>query len=174
MGREIRRVPPNWDHPAIMPENDPYRHGGCQPMHNREFGSEFAEWLANFDRIRLGDLTEIERECYPRGLCDWLQDEGSPPNPEYYRPYSDDEATWFQVYETVSEGTPVTPPFATKGDLVDYLALNGDFWDQKRGDGPWRRENAEKFVGTGWAPSLIVTVTSEGSDIRAPRDGTAA
>jgi hypothetical protein len=23
------------------------------------------------------------------------------------------EATWFQAWETVTEGTPVTPPFAT-------------------------------------------------------------
>jgi hypothetical protein len=34
----------------------------------------------------------------------------------------DKEATWFQAWETVTEGTPVTPPFATTDELVDYLA----------------------------------------------------
>jgi hypothetical protein len=77
--------------------------------------------------------------------------------------------TWFQVYETVSEGTPVTPPFATKEELVDYLVANGDFWDQHRGDGGWSRENAEAFVGAGFAMSLVVN-TATGT-IKAPRDG---
>jgi hypothetical protein len=69
----------------------------------------------------------------------------------------DKEATWFQAWETVTEGTPVTPPFATTDELVDYLATRGDFWDQERGDGPWDRKSAEEFVKAGWAPTLIVT-----------------
>ena len=51
---------------------------------------------------------------------------------------------------------PVTPPFATIDELVDYLATRGDFWDQERGDGPWDRKSAE-VVKAGWAPTLIVT-----------------
>ena len=58
----------------------------------------------------------------------------------------DKEATWFQAWETVTEGTPVTPPFATTDELVDYLVTRGDFWDQERGDGPWDRKSAEEFV----------------------------
>jgi hypothetical protein len=69
----------------------------------------------------------------------------------------DKEATWFQAWETVTEGTPVTPPFATTDELVDYLATHGDFWDQERGDSPWDRKSAEEFVKAGWAPTLIVT-----------------
>lgn len=171
MGREIRQVPPHWEHPAVKAENDPYRHGGYQPMHNQQFTERWSEWLSDFDRIRLGNLTDFEKECYSLGLCEWLQYEGTPPNPDYYRPYSSEEATWFQIYETVSEGTPVTPPFATKAELVNYLATNGDFWDQKRGDGPWKRSNAEKFVGEGWAPSMIVTSTETENKIQTPRDG---
>lgn len=100
-------------------------------------------------------------------LAEWLSDEGRPPDPDYYRPWKDEDATWFQVWETVSEGTPVTPPFATKEELVDYLATKGDFWDQRRGDGPWVRTNAEAFVGSGWAPTLMV----KDGVISAPRDG---
>ncbi len=57
----------------------------------------------------------------------------------------------------MSEGTPVSPPFATEDELIDYLAKNGDEWDQKRGDRPWGRQQAERFVrGGGWAPSFAV------------------
>lgn len=77
------------------------------------------------------------------------------------------EGEWWQVWETVSEGSPVTPAFATRDELITYLVEHGDAWDQKRGDGGWAREAAESFVGTGWAPSLI---GSPGA-LREPRDG---
>lgn len=163
MGREVRMVPPNWEHPKIE------RHGRVddQPMYDREFGPAFAEWLADFDRIRAGDLTDLERECYPRGLADWIKDYTAP-DPDYYRPWRDDEATWFQLWQTVSEGSPVSPPFATREDLAAYLAEHGDFWDQSRArEGRagftrgqatgWGIERARAFVAAGWAPSMMVT-----------------
>lgn len=153
MGREIRMVPPNWRHP----KND---RGHEQPMYDENFADHFAKWLADFDRIRAGNLTDIERECYEGdgkiALAEWLRDEGMPRDPAYCRPWRDDEATWFQVWETVSEGTPVSPPFATRGELVDYLVKHGDFWDQRRGHGGYSREQAEAFVNAGWVPSMVV------------------
>ena len=122
MGREIRRVPANWQHPTV----EKYGESRKQPMYDWTFDKRFAEWLESFDRIRNGKLDDLERECYPRGLADWLQDEGNPPDPAYYRPWSDDEAVWYQVWETVSEGTPVSPAFATKEEIIGYLAENGD------------------------------------------------
>lgn len=152
MGREIRRVPPNWKHPQV--KNPHTGRMEDQSMYDETFEKRFAGWLVEFDRIRAGDLTADEREYYPRGLGDWLKDE-TPPDPNYYRPWADEEATWWQVWQTVSEGTPVSPPFATQEELIDYLATHGDFWDQKRGDDPWGREAAERFVKAGWAPSFI-------------------
>jgi len=171
MGREIRRVPPNWEHPKYTAEDHSHRIGQYRPMFDDHFDATFVKWLADFDRIRSGDFTDIERECYPRGLADWLVDEGAPPDPNYYRPYKDEEATWFQVYETVSEGTPVTPPFATKEELIDYLAANGDFWDQSRGDPPWKRKAAESFVKLEWAPSMMAVSSEAGVKIFEARDG---
>lgn len=154
MSREIRMVPPNWNHPT----ND---RGNLQPMYDRYFGDEFAEWLKNFDRIRAGKIDEIERECYAgegkNELAEWLRDEGTPPNPIYYRPWKNEEATWVQVWETVSEGTPVTPPFATREELIEYLVKNGDRWDQRRGNGGYSREQATAFVTAGWAPSMVIS-----------------
>lgn len=167
MGREIRMVPPNWDHPISM---DNYGSEGHQPMFDQSFEQAAEEWLADFDRIRAGDVRDHEQKCYPRGVCQWAAD-NQPPDPAYYRPWGDGEATWFQLWETVSEGTPVSPPFATTAELIDYLAANGDFWDQERCKKPdwktlfggvpgvsgWGREKAERFVnGPGWAPSMVI------------------
>lgn len=176
MGREIRMVPPSWDHPQRDPHKNPYGHKGYQPMYDEHLDEKMQEWLTDFDRIRSGNLSDLERECYPRGLADWLNDEGVPPDPAYYRPWRDGEATWFQVWETVSEGTPVTPPFATKEELVEYLVAHGDFWQQDRwarGDKfmqpeppGYSREAAAKFVmGSGWAPSMIIVQGPGGTRI---------
>lgn len=165
MGREIRRVPPKWQHPTI----ERYGRVDMQPMYDRTFIEAEIEWLEAFDRIRRGEMSDLERECYPHGVCEWANDE-TPPDPAYYRPWSDDEATWFQLWETVSEGTPVTPPFEIEEELISYLAEHGDFWDQKRCTEPswptlyggvpgvsgWGRERAARFViGPGWAPSFV-------------------
>lgn len=173
MGRELRMVPPNWQHPKSKSgpraERDAY-----QPLLNQSFTDAFAEWLDDFDRIRRGEFgkyeTSYQEDAHP--LAAWLADY-SPPKPEDYRPYTDAEATWFQIYETVSEGTPVTPPFATKAELVDHLVKHGDDWQQKR----WKegnrfmqpekpgysREAAEAFVESGWAPSMMITTKPDGS-----------
>lgn len=63
------------------------------------------------------------------------------------------EGEGWQVWQTVGEGSPITPVLPTAEALIDHLASVGTVWDQKRGDGPWRRSAAESFVGSGWAPS---------------------
>ena len=60
------------------------------------------------------------------------------------------------MYETVSEGTPVSPVFETKAELVEYLVRHGDYWDQSRGDGGWDRKSAEGFVDKEWVMSGMI------------------
>ena len=37
---------------------------------------------------------------------------------------------------------------------------------------PWAREHATKFVfGSGWAPSLMVTQTANGVEVKTAKDG---
>ena len=76
----------------------------------------------------------------------------------------------WQVWETVSEGSPITPVFPTAEELVDYLATKGTTWDQKPsafgGDrGPWRREAAESFVKSGFAMSFTTIVGEDGKGL---------
>lgn len=174
MGREIRRVPENWEHPMIECTHSPWA-GGCstakknngkcyQPMLDTDFDSELAEWLEEYNQWKNKTHPDYDPDI---PFWEWID---APPDPEYYHPIWENP-TWYQVYETVSEGTPVTPPFATKKELIDYLVEYGDFWDQQRGDGGWSRKAAEQFVEHEWAPSLIMFRSDQDTIIHAPRDG---
>lgn len=168
MGREIRRVPANWEHPKT--ERYFGQESSYQPMYDQTFESASQEWCEAFAKWQSGERPEYFTPTnYPADYQYWEWENG-PPDRAYYRPYADEEATWVQVYETVSEGTPVSPPFATREELIDYLATNGDFWDQSRGDGPWARASAIAFVNSGWAPSMMFVQSDEGSEFVDSRD----
>jgi len=146
MGREVRRVPPNWNHPIV--------NGQFQPMFDDSYTEASAKWITEFLKWHVAKeyppYADAEDTAMP--YWDWS---GPPPDKEYYRPWSDAEATWYQLWENVSEGTPVSPPFERLDDLVEYLAINGDQWDQERGRGGWGIERAKAFCAVGWAPSFI-------------------
>lgn len=161
MGREIRRVPPNWKHPQD-------EKGDYISMYDHDYESKAEEWIENFKLWENGEHPAQERNKDIKYFWEWE----NPPDEETCRPRFCGDPTWYQVYETVSEGTPVTPPFETKDELIDYLVENGDFWDQKRGDGGWSRKAAEQFVENEWAPSMIAFGSKEtGYIIKTPRDG---
>ena len=162
MGREIRRVQPNWEHPKKS-------NGAYQPMLDEIFDESLKDWVKQYEQWKAGTHPDQKSEFYEEGNTFWDWN-GGPPDPEYHRPEFTEEATWYQVYETVSEGTPVTPPFETKAELVEYLVQQGDFWDENRGNGGWSRESAEKFIENEWAPSGIMIISEEGGEFKGPRD----
>lgn len=178
MGREVRRVPANWEHPRRDCHHSPWA-GGCseakrsggkcyQPLHDRSFSQEAAEWKEGLRKWESGE--DKDRAEHP-GM-EWWEWHGDPPNREYYQPeWKPEDMTHYQVYETVSEGTPVTPHFATPEELIDYLVAHGDYWDQYRGHGGWSRQSAEQFIGRGFAMSLMVQTGADGVKVHAPRDG---
>lgn len=179
MGREIRMVPPNWEHPRRECPHSPWaggceeakEHGGLcyQPMYDNDFDTALSEWLVGYNLWKEHKHPDQQKDYVDDDTAywDWC---GTPPDPNYYHQKFDD-ATWYQVYETVSEGTPVTPPFATREELINYLVQCGDFWDQRRGDGGWERKNAEYFVNSGYAPSLMAFCSEQGVELFTPRDG---
>jgi len=165
MGREIRMVPPNWEHPKD-------ESGKYKPMYDHGFQSSANKWVA--DLIAWQNGTHEKQVSYPDYKTDmpfyWQYE--NPPDDEYCRPDFKEEPTWYQVYETVSEGTPVSPPFASKEELVNYLVEFGDFWQQQKWEKRftdnwcrdaqkpgWNRKSAEQFVESEWAPSMWVTET---------------
>jgi len=168
MGREIRRVPPHWEHPRFTKSDarDPRDAGQYKSLYDQDYDSAAAEWMDGLDAWRKG-----EHKYQPCDYCKHFWEYRSPPDAERYRPRFDQDPTWYQVYETISEGSPVTPPFATQDELINYLVNSGDEWDQRSGDGGWSRENAEAFVARGHAPSLMVVRGMGGTEIKSPRDG---
>lgn len=62
----------------------------------------------------------------------------------FYRPEWTEEPTHYQVYETVTEGTPVSPVFASLDEMQVWLIKQG-----------FSEKAAEKFIETGWAPSMV-------------------
>ncbi len=153
MGREIRMVPPNWEHPTG-------KNSGFQSMYDEDFETAAKKWKEEYALWVKGKHPGQPQDCE---FWEWA---GDPPDRESYRPKFTEEPTWFQMYETVSEGTPVSPPFATKQELEDYLVERGDFWDQSRGDGGGKRENAKRFVESGFAMSGIMSVQDGKVDIK--------
>ena len=159
MSREIRRVPKNWKHPKNS-------YGNYEPLCDDYIGSlkYYKEEVDRFieqmtEVIESGDvkiydtLFETPKEAY-----DYLtEDEITPPNIYNYMP----EGKWYQLFEGVSEGTPLSPPFATKDELINWLTNNNDFWGNK-----WNKESAEDIVNSEYAPSGIVS----GGEIYQPNE----
>ena len=166
MGRQVRRVLPNWEHPV----NNPCEHWGqkCDPCYEPlqegvKYFHRLEGWMAEvreylFDPVPAGSTTAAYRAEWAdkrHANADVLEWVGRPPNPKHYTTIcTPEEATWFQAYETVSEGTPVSPPFETVDELIDWIEANGLGGMHS---GPVAREVAENFVKAAWAPSFIMT-----------------
>ncbi len=157
MGREIRKVPFTYEHPF---DGRGHKH----PQFDECYEDALADWEKELFNFNQNPPEGSEGHTFE----EW---HGADPDPAYYRPkWTDEERNAWRVYETVSEGTPVSPAFKDKAELVDYLVANGDEYDQhrrgdpgrlnKQGNEPWSREHAEHFVKAGWQPSFIVNIPS--------------
>jgi len=95
------------------------------------------------------------REDYLFGKCHACSGSGRDPTMdeeayEEWSEYEPPEGTGYQLWETVSEGSPVSPVMPTAEAMIEWMVENGD------GNYPVSREAAEKFVlGSGWAPSMV-------------------
>lgn len=103
----------------------------------------------------------IKAECARLGVpaeCRQCGGDGEVwPSPENKQAYEDWQRTppptgdGYQIWETVSEGSPISPPFSTPEDLARYMATTK--WGADPGT-PY--ETWLAFIrGPGWAPSLV-------------------
>jgi hypothetical protein len=123
------------------------------------------QWIvAGTECKRLG-VSHICDRC--RGSGQVWSSRGARKRYESWVPTEPPAGDWWQVWETVTEGSPVTPAFATREELIDHLVARGDAWDRKGGDGGWSRDSAESFVTAEWSPTLI----GVGGRVYQPRDG---
>lgn len=136
MGREIRRVPIDWEHPK--------NERGYMPMFDQTHAQAVAEW--DNDRYAFMHDPDEQAKAEQAGcasFADWHGDR--PVDDGYYRPeWPEDTATAYQVYETVTEGTPTSPVFNLEADLRSWLISQGHSEDA-----------TDKFIEMKWAPSMI-------------------
>lgn len=144
MGREIRMVPPNWQHPKDHNRN-------YIPLYNQSYKEKAEEWIKGFNEFKSTQYCKYYWEF-----------DSAPLDSDDYVPYSKEEATWYQVYETVSEGTPVTPAFETQQELIDHLVKFGESLNPYCTD-KITQQAAESFVlEKHYAPSMTCTISTAG------------
>jgi hypothetical protein len=148
MGREVRRVPANWQHP-IDPETGRYKplyEGKNYESLVREWDEENAKW----ERGEFPDYASEESRRLP--YSEW---NGRRPDRADYMPnWPEAERTHLMMYEDTSEGTPISPAFATPEELARWLADNGAsaFGSMTADYEHWLR-----IARGGWAPGLVIT-----------------
>jgi hypothetical protein len=156
MGREVRRVPADWQHPKQQVPD--WRTGRMVERYKPLFPGERYQ----------AEVDQWDEECakWKRGQHEDQQDEGE--RPECYeqwagqRPHRDDympnwpaeQRTHLMMYEDTSEGTPISPAFATPEELARWLADNNAsaFGRDTASYEAWLR-----VARGGWAPSMVVT-----------------
>lgn len=168
MGREVRRVPPNWQHPS----EGAYSNGGIayKPL----FGGPYSRAAAEWDEGAAQWADGLRRDWANGGwkprdgseeAMTYEEWDGERPVPEEYMPeWSEEEATHYMMYETTSEGTPISPAFATPEELARWLACNGAsaFAGQTAAYEAWLR-----VCRGGYAPSAVM----DASGIRSGVEG---
>ena len=154
MGREVRKVPADWVHP----QDD---NGEDIPLYEGNAQKELARWMECREK-----WLEGLRENYGDGPK-WVPIDGTegyrytdyagpPPNPDDYMPDFGDSATHLQMYETCTEGTPISPVMETPEELARWLEDNGAsaFADMTATYDQWLSTINSK---TGSAPSAVIS-----------------
>lgn len=115
-------------------------------------------WAATQKIIQAAGLPEGWGTCPDCKGSAWAyDDEEQERAAENWEPTEPPEGDWWQIWETVSEGSPVTPAFGTAEELAAHVS--GDDPSKYAGTLAW-------ITGPGWAPSMIST----GSTLRTADD----
>lgn len=77
---------------------------------------------------------------------------------EAWEPTDPPEGDGWQLWQTVSEGGPVSPVFATPEELATWMSSPEYTWGANKHGQP-SYESALAFIKSGWAPSFVTTPT---------------
>lgn len=142
---------------------------------------EVNEWsLSGFGHDSINQWVVVRAECERRGIetrcsvCDgegfkWPDSETQKNHDEWEQEEPPTGEGW-QLWETVSEGSPITPVFKTPEELIDFMCQPslrpGLAWEH----GYSRKGATAMVMGDGWAPSMVMS----GGQIMNGVDGLAA
>lgn len=127
MGRQIRMVPPGWEHPKDGDgEYIPLLKGSFTAA-DEEWGEEYAAWQRGEVRAYEAGKPKWEPKSEAAlGCASYSEWNGRRPSPDEYMPiFADGTATMLMMYEDTSEGTPISPAFSTPEELARWLNDNG-------------------------------------------------
>ena len=160
MGREVRRVPADWQHPKqwrtgwtdgrSVEEFKPLFPGERYQPAVDEWDEECAKWKSGW---RPGHCDEPHYRAMT-----YEQWSGQRPHRDDYMPdWPAEQRTHLMMYEDTSEGTPISPAFETPEELARWLTDNGA---SAFGSSTGSYEGWLRVAKGGWAPSFAAT--SEG------------
>lgn len=122
MGREVRMVPPDWQHPKDEARPDQFK-----PLLDGLFAESLAEWQLGNAKWAEGLVSDYNGNWKPKDADihseTYEEYSGCRPSEADYMPaFAEGSATHLMMYETCSEGTPISPAFATPEELAHWLA----------------------------------------------------
>jgi hypothetical protein len=146
-----------WDFTRSFSREDGWQEINPVP---RPTAAEVNEWsLAGFGHDSINAMIVIRARCERDGVsetcpsCDGHGSHeayaGQRAEAEAWEPTEPPAGDGWQLWETVSEGSPISPVFASAGDLAAWMS------NPERGKDWVPPAVAAKFVAEGWAPSLI-------------------
>lgn len=132
MGREVRKVPANWEHP----KDDSGRY---IPLLGHSYSSAAVEFL------------EMANTKGLQEALDWM---GCPDKNDYMPEWKEEEKTHLMMYEDTSEGTPISPAFKTPEELARWLVNNkASAFGRETGT----YEGWLRVANGGFAPSMVLS-----------------
>lgn len=152
MGREVRHVPANWQHPK--------NERGCYvALLGGSFAADLSTWQAEkakWDEGLVRDYSNNGWKARESGRHDGSYEEWSGERPEagnYMPDWPEAERTHLQMYENTSEGTPISPVMATPEELARWLADNraSAFGNSTATYDQWLAT-----IRAGWAVSAVI------------------
>jgi hypothetical protein len=102
-------------------------------------------------RLEKQGISELCPHCKGEGFH-WKSEEGRL-RQESWTPTPPPEGEGYQLWETVSEGSPISPVFAAPEDLATWLVGNARRIDSGTTYDQW----LAFIAGPGWAPSMIIS-----------------
>ena len=156
MGREVRKVPENWNHPKDEKGSFVPLYSGAGVAFAKaesDWNEGYAMWQKGLcESYRDDDKWEPIEEKYKN--MRFTEYHGGRPSPDDYMPdWPDEVATHFMMYEDTSEGTPISPAFATPEELAKWLTETGA---SAFGDMTGTYEGWLRTARGGYSPSMIM------------------
>ena len=151
MGREVRRVISNWEHPKDV-------RGNYIPLFDTNVIACQAEWDLGAQKWAEGLVDDWHGGWKVRdvgiGSETYSEYAGERPRAEDHMPQCTEvEKTHLMMYETVTEGTPISPVFSTPEELAHWLTDNEA---SACGDQVASYEGWLRVAQGGYAPSMVM------------------